>query len=554
MTKILKLKNQLPFLRATGPAGSQEQAQLLEPASAQKTASAQKPVLILGLSGGPDSMALWHLLENHPQRGSFQLVLGHVNHMFRGQDADREEESLRQMTAQGLIYEQDQPQEPGQTKPFPTIFRSLRIDVAHFASQKKISAQDAGHQIRRDFFLSLAQEFKTRHLALAHHRDDRAESFFIHLFHGAGAQGLSALPGQDDFAGLSIWRPLISYSKEEILLYCKQHQLPYFTDPSNEQALYLRNKIRLELLPLLKKEYNPEIVASLARTMDILEEEDACLAQLAQEDFARLIKSKEEAEWQAECQRAGENGRPGLPEAGGQLASQAPLQMKKGAFLELAQARQRRLLLEVLKRIGAGISFAKVEKMRRLLSEERGQRFYALSADWQMRVTYDRVDFLFTASNSKTQESAQAAFSTLYPQGLDFSTLKDILAEKGSLILPAGQGRKIKLNLSTVSTLSTDLHRGTQPSVRTEGCVPRGQTESCVPRCEFRGRRPGDFIKPATGRTKSLKKFLIEKKIPRDERDDLLLLARGSEILWIPGLVFSASFPQGFEFEKKVSI
>ncbi len=499
MARTLKLKNQLPFLWAMDPALN------------------QKPTLILGLSGGPDSMALWHLLENHPQRQNFQLVLAHINHMFRGDQADREEELLRQMV------------EP------PSIYRSLRTDVGLLASQKKISSQDAGHQVRRDFFASLAQEFNTRHLALAHHRDDRAESFFIHLFHGAGAQGLSAMPGQDDFGALSIWRPLISYSKEEILEYCQQHQLPYFKDPSNEQALYLRNKIRLELLPLLKKEYNPEIVASLARTMDILEEEDAYLAQLSQKDFAQLVGKDREEEAELGMQPAGKN-----------------LFMSKVAFLELAPARQRRLLLEILKNLDAGVSFAKLEKMRQLLLQEKGQRYYALSASWQMRVTYDKVDFLFTdkeeALGARLPEDAnlkQETFSALYPQGLDFSTLQEILTEKGEITLPAGQGRKIKLDLSTISTLSTDLHLGTQHSVR---------TECCVPQCEFRTRRPGDFIKPAAGRTKPLKKFLIEKKIPQDERDDLLLLALGKEVLWIPGLVFSANFPQGFEFEKRVSI
>lgn len=521
-TKILKLDKRLPFLADQPKDGS-------------------KPSLILGLSGGPDSMALWHLLENHPQRKEFRLILAHLNHMFRGQEADEEEATLEEMVQSGQIYLED---DSFSQLPIAlaTLFRSKRIDVSQLAQERKLSSQDAGHQARREFFISLAQEFNTSHLALAHHRDDRAESFFIHLLHGAGVQGLSAMPQEDHFEGLTIWRPLISFSKEDILHYCQAHELTYFTDPSNKEALYLRNKIRLELIPLLERDYNPEIVASLARTMEILQEEDAYLDGLAQKDFQELLS------------RMGTNG---YHYPVGKIDRAKKIQMSKNDFTQLAPARQRRLLLEILKRLDAAYTFEKIERMRDLLLEERGQRSYRLSGDWIMRISYDQVDFLFSkqedqeAGGQRGDALGQAgSFADLYPQGLSLEEvelrLRQMEADGGQegqpgaqLRLPHGQAGQILLDLSTVSTLSTSL-------VQTESSVP----QSLI----FRNRLPGDFIKIANRPHKKLKNFLIDEKIPRQERDQLLLLARGKEILWIPGLAISEKFLGGIEFEKKLSM
>jgi tRNA(Ile)-lysidine synthase len=154
-------------------------------------------------------MALFHILNKLREKYPFKLVAAHVNHMFRGEQADEEEAYLKKMIEElGLIIE------------------TLRVDVKKIAQEQKLSNQDAGHQVRKEFFQKLSKKYGAEYVFLAHHQDDRVESFFLHLFHGAGVQGLTALSEVEDYgedgSGLKVIRPLIGFPKDEILEFCQE--------------------------------------------------------------------------------------------------------------------------------------------------------------------------------------------------------------------------------------------------------------------------------------------------------------------------------------------
>ena len=201
--------------------------------------------VLLGVSGGPDSMALLHLLYSSQERLGIHLFVVHVHHGLRP-EAEEEASYVQEQCAIWGIP-----------------FRLFRIDVAAWAQENGMSLEQAGHEARFACFREMAEAWQIDKLALGHHKDDRAESSLLHLIRGCGLDGLAAMPPKDGW----IIRPLAQVSKGELLHYCEAHHLHYFTDSSNLEPECLRNQIRLELLPQLR-EYNPRIVDALLRLQE----------------------------------------------------------------------------------------------------------------------------------------------------------------------------------------------------------------------------------------------------------------------------------------------
>ncbi len=448
--------------------------------------------LILGLSGGPDSMALFYILKDLEAKYGFLLISAHVNHMFRGLEADKEEKYLKEMVlAEGKIIE------------------TLKVDVKKIAQERKISNQDAGHQVRKEFFGNLAAKYKSEYVALAHHKDDRVESFFLHLLHGAGPRGLTALPREGEyFDGIRVIRPLLDFTKDEILNFCREQDIFYFKDPSNEKAVYKRNKIRLELIPQLEKEYNPKIREVILRSVEILEEEESFINEKVNESFNELVTKNSDEKSDV-------------------------LVLNKKAFQSQEKAIQRRLVIKILEAIeneDLNYNYEKIEKIIQLLNEEKGQRSYKLSRENTLEISYEEARF--GKQEIKIAEKVE----------IDIDLEK--IAKEGPITLSIGS----KTFTFAEGTLPSDpLFPQGQGCGKSEPnrSVPSEASEEVWILGEnltLRNRRDGDIIKPLKGKTKKLKNFLIEKKVPRDARDNLILLASGNEVIWIPGLAFSQNY------------
>ncbi len=207
---------------------------------------AQGDRVLLGVSGGPDSVALLHLLDDCRERYGLQLFVVHVNHKLR--PAAEEEARYVERLAQDLHLP----------------CRVFAEDVAAYAAQHGLSVEQAGHEVRFACFRQAAQEWQCNKLALGHHRDDRAESVLLHLIQGCGLDGLTAMPPKDGW----LIRPLAQVSKQEIVQYCQQQGWRYYIDQTNLQADCLRNQVRLELLPQMRQ-YNPQIAEALVRLQEI---------------------------------------------------------------------------------------------------------------------------------------------------------------------------------------------------------------------------------------------------------------------------------------------
>jgi len=225
--------------------------------------------VIVAVSGGADSVALLDILSRL-EAGQLRLVVAHVNHGLRGEASDGDEEFVSGLAAR---------------YGFP--FESQRSDVAGLSQSLHISLEDAGRRERYRFFAQIAKCYGAASIALAHHRDDQAETVLIRLLRGAGGAGLSAMGSLSQ--GM-LKRPLLPISRAEIEQYLKGAGLSYRTDASNADTTILRNSIRHELIPLLAR-YNPKISERLAATAEILASDEELLQGLTEAAYARIVRS-----------------------------------------------------------------------------------------------------------------------------------------------------------------------------------------------------------------------------------------------------------------------
>ena len=229
--------------------------------------------VIVGVSGGPDSMALLYALNQIKRNYDLELKIAHLNHGFRGEEAKREAQFVEDI-AQKLEL-------PCEVK---------TVDVPAYKRKNSLSSQEAARVIRYQFLENVREHFQAKKIALGHNADDQAETLMMWLLRGSGLRGLSGIPPVRE--GVII-RPLIETTREEIEAFLKERGIPFVVDSSNQQIHYLRNRLRHELFPLLRENYNPQLVKNLVQTASILRTEDECLEAIARDSLKKIIVSEE---------------------------------------------------------------------------------------------------------------------------------------------------------------------------------------------------------------------------------------------------------------------
>ncbi len=266
--------------------------------------------ILVAVSGGRDSTVLISVLHALAAARGWKLVVAHFNHRLRGEESRKDQEFVRCAAAGlGLAFETDE------------------TEVAVLAQGFGVSIEMAAREMRHRFLAREARRRHIRYIALAHHADDQAELFLLRLLRGAGLSGLAGM----DWSGpspvdprLTLVRPLLGETRTEITAYAERRGVAFREDASNSSTDILRNRIRHELLPLLRQEYQPAIESVLRREMELLRAEDEHIAAEAE----RWIES--------------------------------PV----GAFDRLSVALQRRVLVRHLQKAGITARFDLVEQLR----------------------------------------------------------------------------------------------------------------------------------------------------------------------------------------------
>ncbi len=226
--------------------------------------------VLVAFSGGADSVSLLYILNSIKEEIGFELFAVHLNHGLRGAAADKDE-AFSEAFCESLGV------------PL-TVFKR---DVREYAREHGISEELAGRELRYSLFFDVMKEKNIGKLAVGHHADDQAETVLMHLMRGSGLDGLSGMRYMRD----NIIRPMLDVTKEEILELCREEKLEFCTDATNFEAVYSRNKVRIELLPKMN-EFNPGISKTLTQTAEILSDEADFLESATTAEYQSIVDGK----------------------------------------------------------------------------------------------------------------------------------------------------------------------------------------------------------------------------------------------------------------------
>jgi len=224
----------------------------------------ENSAILVGLSGGADSTALLHILCRYAEESGATLYAAHVNHGIRGEEADRDERFCRELCEKLGVR-----------------FFSVRLDVPRIALESGESVETAARRKRYEYFDCLMRDNSIELLATAHNADDNLETIIFNIARGTGLGGLCGIPECRPCAQGLVIRPILNMEKREILEYCESNGLAYVTDSTNTDTDYTRNKIRAQVIPVMRQ-INSGAVKNAARMSECLREDSLCLDSMAE--------------------------------------------------------------------------------------------------------------------------------------------------------------------------------------------------------------------------------------------------------------------------------
>jgi tRNA(Ile)-lysidine synthase len=228
----------------------------------------KKDKIVVGVSGGADSVAMLIALNHLKKEFSLTLHAAHLDHMLR-KDSAKDAEFVKRLAAKLKI---------------PVTVSRIKVRRL----KGKGSLEEAARNARLAFFFRVARDLKTKKIALGHNLDDQAETVLMRILRGTGLYGLSGISSKRNIGGFQLIRPLIEVRRKEIETFLKRRKVKYRTDSTNRQEIFLRNKVRLRLMPLLIKEYNRNIKGVLSNMAESIACDYDYLNRLADNYHSRL--------------------------------------------------------------------------------------------------------------------------------------------------------------------------------------------------------------------------------------------------------------------------
>ncbi len=421
--------------------------------------------VVAAVSGGPDSVALLHVLYRLREQFGFKLVAAHLNHGFRGAEAEADavfvEEFARRLNLASYIETRNVPE---------------------YGARMGLSAQVAAREIRYSFLSEVALRTGAAKVALGHHADDQAETILLHLLRGAGPGGLAGMqPIRDKF----YIRPLLNVKRRDIEAYCSRHNLAVRQDSSNLKCKYLRNRIRLELIPTLEKNYNPNLTDALNRLGRICREEDEYLEKQSDAVFYRVI--------------SGSNGHS--------------VTLDRDKLLDQPAALLRRVIRRAWFEICGSndeLGFGHIEQIMEIIKGGGGYQQVDLPKGVTCKKNYGLLEFTLDG------EEKEVPFYQHHLKVPGITAVPEAGLSIGARILPAAEaGDPASLGPDEVLL---DYDCLSMPLVA-------------------RRRMEGDRFTPlGLEGSMKLKKFFIDHKVPRHLRNHLPLVVSGSDIVWVTGM------------------
>ena len=440
----------------------------------------------MAVSGGPDSVALLSILHALAPTWDVSLTVVHCNYGLRGDESD------------------------GDARFVTTLCRRLEIPclVTPLAATRREPGSSSSLQVRARearyrLFRALAGELGAERVALGHNADDQAETVLLRMLRGAGLRGLAGMPHIRERLFV---RPLLSISRQDILSYLEAVGLPYRTDSSNAKSIYLRNRVRHELLPVIQS-LAPAAIRLLARQADILRDDDRLLDSLAARRLARIIRTRDST----------------------------TLTLDRAALLEQPAALQRRMLRQALQALSPSSGTPRSDLLMSFLASLASPRSGGAWKFGPVTVACEQHQLRMTTA-SPPRDGAGAAC------GSECSTIgpsSDVLTISS---LPATVSWRLTGESIRIRTVTCE--RGLVLLKQKSPIIAIFDAEQLSLPLRIRTWRQGDWFCPTgmSGQRKKLQDYFTDAKLGRSMRERRPLVLSGDGIAWIVGQRVDARF------------
>lgn len=435
--------------------------------------------IVLGLSGGPDSMCLFDVLYNLKDELKLKIEVVHVNHKFRPGDAENDQHFVENLCKERGIR--------------CWVFAE---DCKKLAREEGLTQEEAGRKVRYDAFAKVAGELVEEgipadkiKITVAQNLNDQAETLLFRIIRGTGTDGLAGIDYiRRDRSGFIIIRPLLDVARDEVEAYCEEKNLNPQIDKTNSQAIYTRNKIRLELLPYIEEHFNENVRESLNR-----------LCKVARDDKEYLWKQTELAWKEALLSNAGDI-----------------CTFSREVLKELDDAIRHRVIMKGFETVGLyrDISYNLLEQADLIVSKGKSSASIDFPKGYAFSVSYEKV------------MCAKAV--AIEPVHVPVQTIKANILYKDDYVAKENTAVFDMDKLAEVYDFA-------------------GGPLSLI---FARTREPGDFIALSVGH-KAIQDLFVDMKVPKHLRDTVYMAAIGNEILWIPEGVCRARYSDNYKVSEE---
>lgn len=496
--------------------------------------------IVIGLSGGPDSVCLFFLLHELAEEYSCTLHPVHVNHQLRGEAAEADQKYAEELCRSQQL--------------FCTV---VSRNVKELAEELGVGTEEAGRQVRYQAFWETGRLVCPEggaKVAVAQNRNDQAETVLMRMLRGTGTQGLA---GMEPLSKEGIIRPLLFVDRQDIEGFCQEEGLCPRIDQTNLEPIYLRNRIRLELLPYLKEQFNRNIVGALAGLAAIAAEDRDYFQRQAEEFISLHITFQTESVQLVSAQEAG------VHPADVQVAGAWPLdiqmdhaqaeivpplgvhpesaQVQVNELLGLHPALRKRVMIALFSRLGLkqDITAVHLSQAERLLEEKRTSSQAYFPENYRMKIEYEKVVFfqenLPKIHRQEEKNPSSGDDSLLRVFGSDPTGEKILKIRCQNVLTHRFSGKMMEKEAFHSDGWEKASGNGSNPLVGLFDAEELMKLENQG--LWIRTRRPGDRIRlSGMEGSKKLQDFFVDKKVPKEVRDQMPLFCFGQNVLWIPGI------------------
>ncbi|TOY54056.1 tRNA lysidine(34) synthetase TilS [Clostridioides difficile] len=424
--------------------------------------------IVLGLSGGPDSVCLLHVLNRLKKDFNIEIYAAHLNHQIRGIEAQKD-----------ALYVSKLCEDMG------IIFFVKSINVPKYCENEGLSLEEGARKLRYEMFYEIKDKIKANKIAIGHNLNDQAETVMMRIMRGTGLKGLK---GIDYIRDNCIIRPILDVERNEIEEYCEAYNLNPRIDKTNLENIYTRNKIRLDLLPYMKDNFNSNVIESIVRMSNSLKSDNDYIEKEAEAKFREVSNIKEK----------------GFVET------------NLDDFVCLHDAIKVRVLRNSIKHILGDTNFVDQRHIEDIMSLEDNSKVNKMLTLPRNIFVYRKKDSIILTNEEIVNEEIEFYYNVPSNGFIKIKELKQIIETQ---VMSIDRYKSMKLDNSS---------KGFDFNKVKGGIV-------------IRSRRQGDKIKLAMG-SKKVKDLFIDLKIPREERCKIPIITDSEGIICVGDYKISENY------------